>query len=152
MTPENNKIANGPAIDGSPRQDSQGLSNFYFPSSLDASKHEFEHNQSESLQNLQGLLTSMSKQRVYTMDADQGTKMNVMVTDQATDSSMQIDNTGSKTIQGNSGPPGSRDMRSAHTNSMVPKELKSLSSSPAKRHHRSKHGKRSESQTENASH
>ena len=65
----------------------------------------------------------MSKQRVYTMDADQGTKMNVMVTDQATDGTMQIDNTGSKTIQG-TGPPGSRDMRSAHTNSMVPKELK----------------------------
>ena len=64
----------------------------------------------------------MSKQRVYTMDADQGTK--VMVTDQAADGMMQIDNTGSKTIQGNTGPPGSRDMRSAHNNSMAPKELK----------------------------
>lgn len=66
----------------------------------------------------------MSKQRVYTMDADQGTKVNVMVADLATDGTMQIDNAGAKTIQGNSGPPGSRDMRSAHTNSMVPKELK----------------------------
>ena len=65
----------------------------------------------------------MSKQRVYTMDADQGTKIND-ITDQATDGMMQIDNTGMKTIQGNSGLPGSRDMRSANTNSMVPKELK----------------------------
>ena len=52
------------------------------------------------MQNLQGLLTNMSKQRVYTMDADQGTKMNVMITDQAADGMMQIDSTGSKTIQG----------------------------------------------------
>lgn len=42
MTPENNKIAKGPA-DGSPKHDSQGMSNFYFPPSLDASKQEFDN-------------------------------------------------------------------------------------------------------------